>query len=414
MKNKLKPNHVLGLTHPPLEVVKIGIVGLGNRGIATLRRYMQLSLPNIEINALADIEIEYLERAQSILLENKRLPSTLYSGKESWRQICEDPNINLIIICTDWLSHTQIALYAMECLKHVAIEVPAATTVEQCWQLVHTAERTRMHCTMLENCCYDPFSLNILQMAQLGVFGDISHVEGGYIHDLRSYYFKSAQEGGTYNNWSLDYCLKHTGNPYPTHGLGPLAKIIGLNETDYMVSLVSMSSCQKGFSEFAISEYGEDSYEAKLNFKMGDMNTTLIKTALGRSILLQYSISLPQPYSRLFTICGTKGFAQKYPHEVLRVESNSDKDINNWDKEGFHKIEHPFVSKIGNPAKAKGIENSMNYMMDYRLIYCLQNGLPLDISVYDAVQWSCIAELSEKSVLNNSMLVEIPNFLLID
>ncbi len=410
MKNKRKPNHVQGLKHKPIKIVKIGIVGLGNRGVATLKRYMQLQLENFEVVALADIEEHNTFIAKDILKQHLKPCPNIYNGDQAWLKLCKDPQVNLVIVCTDWLSHTRIALEAMNNGKHVAIEVPAAIKVDECWQLVHTAERTRMHCTMLENCCYDPFSLNILNIVRKGLLGDISHVEGAYIHDLRAYYFKSTNAGGTYNNWSLDYCLKHTGNPYPTHGLGPLAKIIGLNDTDYMTSLVSMSSCQKGFSEYAKSKYGVNSAEAQLKFKMGDMNTTLIRTALGKTILLQYSISLPQPYNRLFTIAGTKGFAQKYPQEVVILEN---KETNTTaDQELLLQThQHPFVKEIGTPAKKAGIENTMNYMMDYRLIYCLQNGLPMDISVYDAAQWSCIAELSEKSVLNNSISIDIPNFL---
>lgn len=406
MKERLRANHIYGLRHKPIKDIKIGIIGLGNRGIATLKRYMQLQLTNFEIVALADIESDNVNAALTILTEHNKARPATYFGENNWRELCENQTINLVIICTDWLSHTKIALYAMEQLKHVAIEVPAAITVDECWQLVLTAERTKMHCTMLENCCYDPFSLNVLNLVRKGKLGEINHVEGAYIHDLRSYYFKSQTEGGTYKNWSLDYCLKHTGNPYPTHGLGPLAKIIGLNDTDYMTSLVSMSSKQGGFNTFAKSKYGPNSIEAKMEFKMGDMNTTLIKTAKGKTILLQYSISLPQPYNRLFTICGTKGFAQKYPNETIQIENDS---------EGIIKqkqiLQHPFVTNIATHAEKLGIENAMNYMMDYRLIYCLQNGLPMDISIYDAVQWSCIAELSEKSVLNNSISIEIPTFL---
>lgn len=412
MEFKLRDKNILNLTHKPISVIKIGIIGLGNRGIANLKRYMQLELEGIEIVALADVSENSIHKAQQLLIENNRPEASTYIGKDAWKDLCLVKEINLIMICTDWLTHCEMATYAMECNKHVALEVPAAITVDECWKLVHTAEKTKMHCTMLENCCYDPFALTTLNMVRKGVLGDISHAEGAYIHDLRPYYFKSEAEGGTHNNWTLDYCTKHTGNPYPTHGLGPISKILDLNNQDYMLSLTSMSSCQLSLTEFAKQNFGNMSNEAKLAFKMGDMNTTLIKTVKGRTIMLQYSVALPRPYNRHYTICGTKGFIQKYPIETITLDPNGDTPLSlSEQKEILLKYEHPFVTNIGNPAKDRGIDNTMNYMMDYRLIYCLQNGLPLDISLYESVQWSCIAELSEKSVLLEGQPVTIPNFL---
>lgn len=407
-----KHNNVLNLKHAPIPHIKIGIIGLGNRGVANLKRYMQLDLDGIEIIAFADIDLSNINKGQKILVENNRPRAKAFIGSNAWRELCEHPTINLIIICTDWLTHAAMAKFAMERGKHVAIEVPIATSVADCQMIVDTAEKTQRHCTMLENCCYDPFALTTLNMVRQGVFGDISHVEGAYIHDLRNYYFKSATEGGTYNNWTLDYCTKHTGNPYPTHGLGPISKVLGLNNGDYMTSLTSMSSSQLSLSEFAKSNFGEQSRQAKIPFKMGDMNTTMIRTKKGRTIMLQYSVALPRPYNRLYTICGTKGFAQKYPIETITLEPTPEIPLPpDKMQQILSKYEHPFITNIGRPAQERGVENIMNYMMDYRLIYCLQNGLPLDINIYEAAQWSCIAELSEKSVLNGGMPIQIPNFI---
>lgn len=412
MDFKLRHDNILNLRHTPIQIVRVGIIGLGNRGIANLKRYLQLELHGVEITALADVSDTSVHKAQSILKENNRAKASSYVGIEAWKDLCQNSQVNLVMICTDWLTHCKMATYAMECGKHVALEVPAAITVDECWKLVHTAEKTSMHCTMLENCCYDPFALTTLNMVRQGLLGEMSHVEGAYIHDLRPYYFKSEAEGGTHNNWTLDYCTKHTGNPYPTHGLGPISKVLDLNNQDYMVSLTSMSSCQQSLSQFAKQHYGEMTDEAKVAFKMGDMNTTLIKTAKGKTIMLQYSVALPRPYNRSYTLCGTKGFIQKYPVETITLDPNGESPLSLSERnEILLKYEHPFVTEIGKPAKERGIDNTMNYMMDYRLIDCLQKGLPLDISLYEAVQWSCIAELSEKSVLLDGRPVRIPNFL---
>lgn len=408
----LKSNHVLNLRHAPIHDLKIGIIGIGQRGLATLKRYMQLELDGFEIAAFSDLEQANIDQAQELLKKHQQKPARTYCSTTGWKLLCEQEDLNLIIICTDWLSHAPMAVYAMEQGKHVAIEVPAAMTVNDCWRLVETAEKTRRHCTMLENCCYDPFALATLNMAQQNAFGEISHVEGAYIHDLRETYFSNTHKIDPHKNWSLEHTLKHTGNPYPTHGLGPLCKVLDIHRTDRMTNLVSMSSHQNGLRDYAIEHFGGDSPLAKLNYKLGDMNTTLIETQKGRTIMLQYSTSMPRPYNRIHAISGTKAYAQKYPIETILLDG--DQEFESSDRTTayyLNKFQHPFVKEIGLPAKQRGIDNIMNYMMDYRLIYCLRNGLALDIDVYDAVEWSCIAELTEKSVLNGSIPIKIPNFL---
>ena len=410
--SKVKKDNVVNLVHPPIPNIRIGMIGMGNRGVSTLKRYLDLDLKGIEFVAFSDLDSTNTDKAQEVLRNNNLPLAKTYSTPTGWKELCQQPNIDLVIICTDWLSHADIAIYAMEQEKHVAIEVPAATTVDDCWRIVETAERTRMHCTMLENCCYDPFALTVLNMVRKGILGDISHVEGAYIHDLRSQYFKEQDDGGFYNNWNQKYCMAHTGNPYPTHGLGPLCQVLNIHRTDKLISLVSMSSIQQGLPCYTERRFGTNSNEADQTYKLGDVNTTLIKTEKGRTIMLQYSISVPRPYSRLHSISGTKGFAQKYPIPCISIDPQGDQILSDNEMTALLKEhEHPFVTNIGNKAKKRGVKNTMNYMMDYRLIYCLQNGLPLDIDVYDAVEWSVIAELSEQSVLKGSQPVEIPDFL---
>lgn len=409
MKDSPVQSHVLQLAHPPIPTVRIGIIGLGNRGLLTLQRYLHIE--GVEIKALCEIREGNLLKARHILKEAKRPEVVGYTGTDGWKKACESQDLDILFICTDWLMHTPMACYAMECDKHVAIEVPAAMSVDECWQLVDTAERTRKHCIMLENCCYDPFALTTLNMARQGVFGEIMHAEGAYIHDLRSKYFAEESEGGYHNHWGKRYSIEHTGNPYPTHGLGPACQILDIHRSDRMEYLVSMSTRQAGMSEYARKRFGNDSPEARQNYKLGDVNTTLIHTVKGKTIMLQYDVCTPRPYSRLQTVCGTLGFAQKYPVPCITLETHGETPL---EEEALNEIlshyKHPFSATIGEEAHRKGLPNEMNYVMDYRLIYCLRNGLPLDMDVYDAAEWSCITELSEKSVLNRSMPIEIPDF----
>lgn len=401
---------VIQLVTPKIDTVRVGFIGLGMRGPGAVARWTHI--PGTKIVALCDLLPERVEKSQEIL-KNTGLPEAAsYSGsEEAWKQLCERDDIDLVYIATDWKHHAAMGVYAMEHGKHVAIEVPAAMNIAECWQLVDTAEKTRRHCIMLENCCYDPFALTTLEMARQGVLGEIMHVEGAYIHDLRSMYFAEESEGGYHNHWGKRYSIEHTGNPYPTHGLGPACQILDIHRNDRMEYLVSMSTHQAGMSEYARKRFGENSPEARQKYKLGDVNTTLIHTAKGKTIMLQYNVSTPRPYSRLQTVCGTLGFAQKYPVPCIALDSHGDTPLEGEALETvLTRYKHPFSATIGEEAHRKGLPNEMNYVMDYRLIYCLRNGLPLDMDVYDAAEWSCITELSEKSVLNGSIPVEIPDF----
>ena len=400
---------VKNLSCSPMPVVRIGFVGLGNRGQKALERYMHLE--GVEVKALCDLCGEHLLPCVEILKKFGRLQAETYQDIDGWKRLCERTDIDLVYICTDWLTHTDMAVYAMEHGKHVAIEVPAAMTVADCWRLVDTAEETQKHCMMLENCCYDAYALTTLNMVQQGVFGEITHVEGSYIHNLREHYFEPERQGKYSNRWMKQYSMNHTGNPYPTHGLGPVCQWLGIHRGDRLEYLVSMSSKQAGLSAHAAQVYGENAEEAKLHYEMGDVNSTLIRTAKGRTILLQYDVVTPRPYSRHQTICGTRGFMQKYPVPCVVLD---DKGKEPLDEAGLAELleqyRHPFTRRIGEEARVKQMPNEMNYIMDYRLVECLRNGWPLDQDVYDAALWSCITELSERSVREGSIPVEIPDF----
>ncbi len=401
---------VLELRCKPIDTVRMAIIGLGNRGSSAVRRFNFIK--EAKVIAIADVLPEYIERAQKILVDAGNPKADAYSGVEDWKKICERDDIDLIYVCTHWDLHTPIAVYAMEHGKHVALEVPAALTIDECWQLVNTAEKTRKHCMQLENCNYDFFEMATLNMAQQGLFGEIVHCEGAYIHDLRWLNFAEEKDEKRYwNMWRLKHLEKEDGNTYPTHGLGPLCHIMNIHRGDRMKTLVSISSNQFGMTEYAKKKFGENSEYAKKDYAKGDMSTTIVKTANGKTILIQHDVTSPRPYSRIHLVSGTKGFARKYPKKGIALEPNAhhflkEDELNKL----LAKYEHPIVTKVGKKAKEVGGHGGMDFIMDYRLIYCLRHGLPLDQDVYDAAEWSAIIELSRVSNKNDGMPVEIPDF----
>lgn len=401
--------NVLQLRCEPIPTVRVAFIGLGIRGYEAVRRFMYLE--GIEVVAICDINTEFINRTQQLLAANNRPPALEFSGVEDWKKVCELENVDLIYNCTHWALHAPIAVYAMEQGKHVAVEVPAAMTIQECWDLVDTAERTRRHCMMLENCCYDFFEMATLNMAQQGLLGEIVHVEGAYIHDLRELNFKSAEEGGYQGMWRLEYNAENKANLYPTHGLGPICQALNIHRGDKMNYLVSMSSDQFGMTEYAKNKFGEESDFAKRKYEKGDMNTTIIKTEKGKTIMVQHDVTSPRPYNRIHMLSGTKGFVQKYPVKGIALEPDGHHFLSKEEMDKLLKeYEHPIVTEVGEKAKKVGGHGGMDFIMDYRLIYCLQNGLPLDQDVYDAAEWSSLVELTEISVRNGSVPVEIPDF----
>lgn len=398
---------VLGLRCEPIDTVRVAFIGLGMRGSDAVRRFMYLD--GVEVVALCDVRQEKVSYCQQILKDNQRAAAKEYYGENDWKKVCELEQVDLVYVCTQWDLHTPIAVAAMDNGKHVALEVPAAMTIDECWDLVNAAERNQRHCIMLENCCYDFFEMATLNMAQKGLFGEVVHAEGAYIHDLRWLCFDDTT--GYWNDWRLKYNTTHTGNPYPTHGLGPIAQILNIHRGDRMDFLVSISSEQFGLTEYAENQYGKTDEKSKTAYELGDMNTTIIKTAKGKTMMIQHNITSPRPYSRIHAVCGTKGFAQKYPVEQLAFDPNAHTPLADNVKDSLLKVyEHPFSQEIGEIARKVGGHGGMDFIMDYRLIYCLHKGLPLDMDVYDAAEWSSIVELSEKSARDGGVPVQIPDF----
>ena len=406
---------VLQLRCDPIPVVRVAFIGLGMRGSTAVERFTQLD--GVEIVALCDKVPAHVERAQRTLSVHGLPAAQEFTGADDWRRVCELEGVDLIYNCTDWQMHVPIALYAMERGKHVAVEVPAALTVADCWALVDAAERTRRHCMMLENCCYDFFEMTTLNMAREGLFGEIVHVEGAYIHDLRELQFD--RRHGYVDMWRLEHNALHTGNPYPTHGLGPLCQLLDIHRGDKMNCLVAMDTRSVNGLKLAREKLGAE------EFANADHTTTLIKTEKGRTILLEHNVYTPRPYSRMYQLTGTKGFANKYPVQgyAFNPDQLADSGVPDHENLNAHRFvskevrealmaryKDPIVLDIEAKAREVGGHGGMDFIMDYRLVYCLQHGLPLDQDVYDAAEWSCIGALTAMSLEHNSVPVAVPDF----
>ena len=398
---------VIELRCDPIDTVRVAFIGLGGRGKGAVRRYTYLD--GVKIVALCDLVQENLDKSQEILQEAGLPNADSYSGPEDWKKVCEREDVDLVYVCTHWDLHTPIAVYAMEQGKHVASEVPIAISIEECWQLVNTAEKTRRHCMQLENCNYDFFELATLNMVRQGLLGEIVHAEGAYIHDLRQGMYN--EKTGYWEMWRLRHNETRNANLYPTHGFGPICHTLNIHRGDKMEYLVSVASDQFGMTEFAKKKFGEDSDYAKREYARGDMNTTLIKTAKGKSMMIQHDVTSPRPYSRIHLLSGTKGFVQKWPIQGIALEPFAHSFMGEEEMEKLlADYEHPITKEVGELAREVGGHGGMDFTMDYRLIHCLRNGLPLDMDVYDAAEWSSIIELSEKSIENQGMPVKIPDF----
>lgn len=404
-RSRRKFSNMCGYAASPISEVKVAVIGLGNRGSKAVKRLRHIQ--GVEIVALCDLKEDKVIQAAAGLNNLKTQPELYFGDKNSWKEICEREDVNLLYIATPWDWHTPMAVYGMKNEKHIAVEVPAAKTIDECWELVETSEQTRMHCMMLENCCYDFFEMLTLNMAQHDYFGEIIHCEGAYLHNLLQHNF----DLDYYEDmWRLKENAKRNGNLYPTHGLGPVSQVMNINRGDTMDYLVSMSSSDFNMHERANELARENSYfenYSTVKFR-GNINTTTIRTKMGKTIMLQHDVSSPRPYSRIHLVSGTKAIARKYPDQRIGKGEKwlSKKDFN--DLEELYTPE--LTQKVGALARDIGGHGGMDFIMDWRLIDCLRNGLHLDQDVYDAALWSAIAPLSEHSVKHKSQTTDIPDF----
>jgi predicted dehydrogenase len=401
-----------------VKTLRVGFVGVGGRGTGLLRQMLRMD--NVTIPAIADINERNLARAQKLVADAKLPRPEGYSrGERDFERLCERDDLDLVLNATPWHWHTPIAVAAMKAGKHAATEVPAAITLEQCWELVETSEKTGKHCMMLENDCYYQETLMVLNMLRDGLLGEPLFAEGGYMHDLRSVKFGATKAGpvGNAEPWRLEHTQKRNGNLYPTHPIGPISWWLDINRGDRYTTLVSMSSRGGAMREYAEREFGKDDSRAKAEYRQGDVNTSILRTARGKLVHLYFDTNTPRVKEHITRIQGSRGV---YSHMMgkmfvdgvsARGDEGSWRARHEWEDLGPYKgrYQHKIWRERGTAAASSG-HGGGDYMLIYRLVKRLQAGLAPDMDVYDAAAWSAIFPLSEKSVAARSMPVEFPDF----
>jgi len=399
---------VIGLVAPKMDVVRVAFIGVGQRGYGHVKRMSHIE--GTEIKAICDTHNEVLERSANYLTEKGLPKPDLYTGTDNaYQQMLERDDIDIVIISTPWAWHAPMAIDTMKSGKHAFVEVPLALTVSEMWQIVDTAEQTQKNCMMMENVNYGRDELMVLNMVRQGVFGELLHGEAAYIHELR---WQMKEVDHKTGSWRTAWHAKRDGNLYPTHGLGPVSQYMNINRGDRFDFLTSMSSPALGRAAYAKREFAAEHQRNQLDYIAGDMNTTLIKTVNGRSIMVQHDTTTPRPYSRHNLIQGTNGVFAGFPNRIALEQGGSesfhewDYDMQNW----YDKYDHPLWTKMGKEAERNGGHGGMDFLMFWRMIYCLRNGEPLDQDVYDGAAWSVISPLSAQSVNNRSASVDVPDF----
>ena len=412
---------MIGVPFEKRATVRFGLIGCGGRGSSLLHDL--LGVPGVEVKAVCDVVPEKVQRAQAAVVKaGQKEPAGYTKGDHDFENLVRRGDLDLVYVATPWNWHVPMAVAALQAGVHAGVEVPSAVTLEECWTLVDTSEKTRRHCMILENCCYGWSEMLVLQMVRAGVFGELTHGECAYIHDLRSLLFENRGEG----LWRRFEHFKRNGNIYPTHGLGPVALYMDVNRGDRFARLVSMSSPSLGLAAWRDRNLSADDPRRKETYATGDMNTSLVQTAKGRTIVLQHDVVSPRPYSRINMLSGTLATFADYPPRIFfdpanKVAPPRPKDEEeNWipvvqDRAkrtagGIEdRFEHPLWKELEAKAAGSG-HGGMDYVMSWRLVQCMQQGLPPDLDVYDAAAWSAPAALSERSVAQGSAAVEFPDF----
>ena len=404
---------MVGYADDPIDTVRVAIVGLGDRGSWAVKRYTQV--PWTRTVAVCDAEADRAEASAKWLVDHGYPAPAVYSGPEAYKELCLRDDIDLVYVCTDWAHHVPVAICAMEHGKHVAVEVPSANSLKECWDLVNTSERTRRHCVILENCCYDFFEMMSLQLAQQGALGEVLHAEGSYHHNLDFYWNQY------WEDWRLQFNATHRGDLYPTHGLGPVAQALDINRGDRFTSLVAMDTKSVNGKEILRTWRGVENPE----FKNGDLVCTLLRTEKEKTVLIEHDVMTPRPYNRMYQLVGTKGYAAKYPVEQLTLGQDVldalgvDYSITDAHaslpadviQQMYAKVQIPILNdELRAKAKEVGGHGGMDWIMDYRLAYCLHYGLPVDMDVYDLASWCCLSELGTISMEHGCRAVEVPDF----
>jgi predicted dehydrogenase len=391
-----------GVRFPKHDTIRFGLIGAGGRGRYLLHEI--LACPGVQVKAVADISPESADLALQTVEKAGQPAPRMFIGANAWQRLLEE-DLDLVYIATPWDMHAPFAIAAMQAGKHVGVEVPAAVTLEECWQLVETSEQTRRHCVMLENCCYDYWETLTKNMARAGLLGSLTHGECAYIHDLRQVLLLDVSEG----LWRRQPHITRDSNHYPTHGLGPVAQILGIGEDDAFDYLVSVSSLPAALAEYRDQTLLPADPKRQEQYIAGDMNTCLIRTKKGRSIVLQHSVVSSRPYDRNFLISGTRGTFRNYPPRLYLDGVGKEEE---WLplEEYCTRWEDPLWTEHGEQARKQGGHGGMDFIMNYRLMQIMHEGLVPDSDVYDAADWSVPGPLSELSGLAHSAPVNFPDF----
>jgi hypothetical protein len=392
-----------GVPFDPIDTPRMGLIGAGGRGSGMLREY--LSVENLRVTAIADPVKEAAARAAAAVEKRgQRKPAVYDNGEHDFENLVKRDDVDFVYIATPWPWHIPPAIAAMEHGKHALIEVPAAITMDECWKIVDTSERTRRHCAICENCCYGFNELMVLNMCRGGLLGNLLHGEGAYLHDLRKILFANASEG----LWRRKPHTRLNGNLYPTHGLGPVANYMSINRGDRFDYMVSMSTPERGLSEYREKNIPKDDPKWKETYVCGDLNTSLIKTANGLTITLSHDVVNGRPYSRVNAITGTKGLFRDYPPRIFLDGAPKEEytTLDPYKEQWTHKL----WREQGELARKLGSHGGMDFVMVYRFIECMRKGLAPDIDVYDAAAWSAPGPLSIESVAKGSVPVKFPDF----
>ncbi len=381
---------------------RIAFIGTGHRGTSLLKNLLDA---NAQIVALCDLVQEHADHAASLVVAAGQPKPQLYTGGPyDFETMLAKDSSDLVIVATPWSWHAEMAIATMKHGKDVCIEVPGVITLDECWKIVKTSEETHKHCMMLENCCYGYNETLILRMIHDGKFGDLLYGEGAYLHDLRATLFSETSEG----LWRRAEHTMRDGNLYASHGLGPVANYMSMQRGDRFGYIVSMSSPQRGLDQYRQEHLkpGDPRFEER--YVTGDLNTSLIKTVKGLTITVKHAVTTPHPYDRINMIAGTKGVFQDFPPRIYFDEMNKDESWGSIDD--WKQYTHPLWKKEGELAAKVGGHRGMDFLMLFRLLECVREGLPPDMDVYDAAAWSAVGALSVTSVSNGSAPIEFPDF----
>jgi predicted dehydrogenase len=390
---------------PPLERVRIGFVGVGHQGSSHVENFLRIE--GVDIVAICDIHPPNLNRSIDAVTKTGRPRPKGYGdrGPRDFERMIGEETLDLVFTATPWEWHAPVMLAAMRAGKHAATEVPMAVSLDECWELVETAEKTKRHCVMMENCNYDRPEVMILHMARRGLFGELLHAECGYLHDLRGLKLSDYYVG----RWRVQHSIRRNGDLYPTHGIGPVTQWMNINRGNQFDYAVSMASQSRGLNLWAAEHIGPSSPEARQIYALGDVVTTLVRTKAGQTIVITHDTDSPRPYSRNILLQGTKGVVRKYPEQKIYIEGRSPNDA--WEnlQEYRQQYDHPLWKGLDERAAGAG-HGGMDYIEDYRLVQCLQQGAPMDSDVYDGAACTAMIMLSEQSIAQRSRSIDFPDF----